>query len=144
MAHFWEHKSLAEMTPQEWEALCDGCGRCCVVLLEDDDGIHETDVGCQLFDPKTRRCTDYQNRHERVPDCVRLTPNNAHALPWMPDTCAYGRLARGEGLPPWHPLITGDPRSTEKAGIAVSKNLLSEADISEKKLWSRKLIERPR
>jgi uncharacterized cysteine cluster protein YcgN (CxxCxxCC family) len=128
---FWETKTLAEMTQQEWEALCDGCGRCCLVVLQDDETgmVWETDIACRLFDARTRKCADYKNRHARVPDCVKLTPQNAGALPWMPPTCAYARLARGEGLPDWHPLITGDPNSVARAGITVSRRLFSEADI---------------
>lgn len=143
---YWKTKSLAEMTPGEWEGLCDGCGKCCLVLIEDeDDGtIWETDVACQLFDPQKRKCTDYNNRHERVPDCVRLTPENAGALPWMPETCAYRRLARGEDLPDWHPLVTGDPTTPARAGAATRKNLLSERDVDPDDLESRIVIERPR
>lgn len=132
MKPFWETKTLAEMSGEEWESLCDGCGRCCLVVLEDDRGrYYETDVACRLFDPQKRRCTDYRNRHSRVPDCVRLTPENAGTLRWMPATCAYRRLARGEGLPDWHPLITGDPKSVERAGIAAGSILLNEADVGE-------------
>ena len=144
-APFWRSKSLVELSRDEWESLCDGCGKCCLVLLEEDDGvIYETDVACQLFDPAARRCRDYANRRARVPDCVRLTPANAGALPWMPQTCAYGRLARGEDLPDWHPLVTGDPLSTEKAGQGTPRNLALEHEISEKQIWARKLIEQPR
>lgn len=136
MKPFWETKSLAEMTALEWESLCDGCGRCCLVVLQDDETgkVWETEVACRLFDAKARRCTDYKNRHSRVPDCVKLTPDNAGALSWMPPTCAYRRLAHGEGLPDWHPLITGDPKSVSRAGIAVSRRLLSEADIPDDEL----------
>lgn len=132
MKPFWETKSLAEMSPAEWESLCDGCGRCCLVVLEGDDGRYwETDVACRLYDPKKRQCTDYLNRHARVPDCVRLTAENAGALGWMPETCAYRRLARGEGLPDWHPLITGDPQSVVRAGIAAAPDLRNESDLAE-------------
>ncbi len=142
---FWETKRLDEMTDAEWESLCDGCGKCCLVLLVDEEtgGVFETDVACRLYDPEARRCGDYANRLARVPDCVRVTPENAGALHWMPRTCAYGRLARGEGLPDWHPLLTGDPKSTARAGAAASKNLLSEADIAPEDLESRIVIERP-
>lgn len=143
-APFWQTKTLAEMTDAEWESLCDGCAKCCLVLIEDeDDGtVWETDVACRLFDPDKRKCTDYGNRHARVPDCVRLTHENAGALPWMPQTCAYRRLARGEGLPDWHPLVTGDPASTARAGMATRKNLASEADIDPDDLEDRIVIER--
>jgi len=136
---FWETKTLKEMTTKEWESLCDGCGRCCIYILHNEDtgAVYETDVACRLFDPKKRRCTDYANRHNRVPDCVRLTAQNADALSWMPKTCAYRRLARGQNLPPWHPLITGDAQSVVAAGIAVDADLIPEDEIDDELLESR-------
>lgn len=136
---FWETKKLNEMTDTEWESLCDGCGRCCLYILHNEEtgDVFETDVGCKLFDPKKRRCTNYENRFKHVPDCVKLTPKNADALSWMPKTCAYRRLARGKGLPDWHPLITGDPKSVERAGIAVSPDLIPENEIDDDLLESR-------
>ncbi|MEL7489075.1 MAG: YcgN family cysteine cluster protein [Pseudomonadota bacterium] len=137
--NFWETKKLAEMSAPEWESLCDGCGRCCLYILHNEEtgDVFETDVACQLFDAKARRCTDYENRQTRVPDCVRLTPENAGALSWMPETCAYRRLARGEGLPAWHPLITGDPQSVAKAGVAVSPDLVPGTDFDDASLEER-------
>ncbi|MEM6414997.1 MAG: YcgN family cysteine cluster protein [Pseudomonadota bacterium] len=142
---YWKTKKLSEMTKAEWESLCDGCGKCCMVLIEDDETetIWETDVACRLYDADKRVCTDYSNRHRRVPDCVRLTPENASALPWMPETCAYRRIARGQSLPEWHPLVTGDPQSTARAGAAASKFLISEDALDEEEIFSRKSIERP-
>lgn len=136
---FWERKSLAEMTDEEWESLCDGCGRCCLVLLRDEETgeVWETDVACRLFDAKKRTCTDYKNRHARVRDCVRLSPDNAGALDWMPKSCAYRRLARGEGLPAWHPLLTGARDSAARAGAAVPPDLASEADVAPQDLENR-------
>ena len=136
---FWETKTLGEMTTAEWESLCDGCGRCCLYILHNEEtgDVFETDVACKLFDAKKRRCTDYENRSARVPDCVRLTPQNANALSWMPETCAYRRLARGEGLPDWHPLITGDPESVARAGVAVPPDLTPEDEIDDDLLESR-------
>lgn len=136
---FWETKSLAEMSEGEWESLCDGCGRCCLYILHNEEtgDVFETDVACRLFDAKQRRCADYENRSRRVPDCVRLTPENATALSWMPETCAYRRLARGEGLPDWHPLITGDRDSVARAGVAVSPDLVPEDEIDDDLLESR-------
>ena len=138
-ARFWEEKPLDEMNRAEWESLCDGCGRCCLVVLRDDetDEIHETDVACRLYDCKTRQCRDYQNRARLVPDCVTMTPELAHSLDWMPASCAYRRLARGEGLPDWHPLLTGSRQSVVKAGIATSANLLSAEDVHEEDLPDR-------
>ena len=131
MKPFWETKTLSEMTEAEWESLCDGCGKCCLVVLQDEENgdVWETDVACRLYDPEKRRCTDYDNRHARVPDCVRLSPENAGALSWMPKTCAYRRIAEGRGLADWHPLVTGDPTSTARAGMAASKRLANEADV---------------
>ena len=128
---FYETKALREMTTREWESLCDGCGKCCVVLLQDeDDGrVHRTNVACRLLDLKAVRCSDYANRHARVPSCVRLTPDNIGHLHWMPDTCAYRLLHEGEPLPDWHPLRTGDPASVERAGVSVKGGLVSETQV---------------
>lgn len=136
---FWETKTLAEMSQGEWESLCDGCGRCCLYILHNEEtgDVFETDVACKLFDAKRRRCTDYENRTSRVPDCVRLTPENAQRLHWMPETCAYRRLANGKPIPDWHPLITGDPKSVERARVAVPPDLIPEDEIDDKLLESR-------
>lgn len=136
---FWETKTLAEMSQGEWESLCDGCGRCCLYILHNEEtgDVFETDVACRLFDAKRRRCTDYENRTSRVPDCVRLTPENAQRLHWMPETCAYRRLANGKPIPDWHPLITGDPKSVERARVAVPPDLIPEDEIDDKLLESR-------
>ena len=127
---------MAEMTKQEWESLCDGCGKCCLVLLEDDktDDIWETNVVCKLFDADRRRCTDYDHRHEKVPGCVQLSADAIDALTWMPQSCAYRRLSEGRGLAPWHPLISGNRQSVEEAGIALSGLLLNERDVPLQKL----------
>ena len=130
---FWEEKTLAEMTPGEWESLCDGCGKCCVIKLEDVDtgDFHGTDVGCTLLDGGTCRCTDYQRRKELVPDCVVLTPDTLDQLPWMPASCAYRLLGEGKPLPDWHPLVTGDAGSTHVAGMSVKDRIVSEDDVAE-------------
>ncbi|MEM9810065.1 MAG: YcgN family cysteine cluster protein [Pseudomonadota bacterium] len=144
---FWERKSLAEMTREEWEALCDGCGRCCIVTLEDDETpevLQETSLSCRLFDPENRRCTCYYRRTELVPECVELRPDNVADLGFMPDTCAYRRLAEGKGLANWHPLITGDPNSVEDAGIAISRELTNEQGVREEDFWRYVTGERPR
>ena len=121
MEPFWKQKSLEEMTAAEWESLCDGCGRCCLVKLEDEDSgeIAYTDVGCTLLDGEACRCGDYPRRSERVPDCVRLTPEAVRTLRWLPPTCAYRLVAEGRDLPAWHPLVTGDPDSVHAAGVSV-------------------------
>ncbi len=141
---FWETKRLEEMTTEEWESLCDGCGRCCIYILHNEEtgDVFETDVGCKLFDAKKRRCTDYQNRSKRVPDCVQLTPQNVRSLTWLPKSCAYRRLAKGEGLAEWHPLVSGDRQSVVDAGIAVSPHLVSEDEIDDELLESRITRER--
>ena len=125
------------MTPPEWESLCDGCGQCCLVLLQDDETeeVHETSVRCQLFDPEARRCTRYDERLRLVPTCVQVTPENAGTLSWMPRSCAYRRLAEGQGLPSWHPLLTGRRESVIEAGVAVGTDLVSEARVRSSRLW---------
>ena len=126
---FWERKTLAEMTPEEWESLCDGCAQCCRLKIEEGDGrISETNVTCRLLDIESRRCMDYARRHEQVADCAQLTPGN---IPdWMPATCAYRLIKKGKPLPEWHPLVSGDPRSVCEAGIALQDNVISESWIS--------------
>src|SRR5208282_2319513 len=114
---FWKRKSLAKMTDSEWESLCDGCGRCCLAKLEDEDtgDIYFTDVGCRLLDGESCRCSDYRNRTKLVDDCVRLRPDNVGELNWLPPTCAYRLVAQGRDLYWWHPLVSGDPESLHSA-----------------------------
>ena len=118
---FWRVKPLEAMTDAEWESLCDGCARCCLVKLEDEEtgAIHYTDVGCTLLDAGACRCRDYGNRQAKVPDCVRLEAKNIRELAWMPPTCAYRLVAQGRDLYWWHPLVSGDPESVHAAGISV-------------------------
>lgn len=129
---FWRTKSLEEMSTREWESLCDGCGRCCLNKLEDwDTGeIVFTNVGCTLFDEKTCRCRNYEERAEIVPDCVSLTPEAVRQLSWLPATCAYRRLAEGRDLAWWHPLVSGDPQTVHRAGISVRGRVVCEDDIA--------------
>jgi hypothetical protein len=128
---FWREKSLEEMTAEEWESLCDGCGRCCLNKLEDwDTGeIVWTDVACTLLDCASCRCRDYENRTERVPDCVPLTPESVRRLTWLPATCAYRLVAEGQDLKWWHPLVSGDPGTVHRAGISVRGRVVSEDDV---------------
>lgn len=120
-APFWRTKRLGEMSASEWESLCDGCGRCCLVKLEDEDTgeIHTTDIACRLFDEATCRCSDYENRATRVPDCVRLTPEVVPSLGWLPKTCGYRLVAEKRDLPWWHPLVSGRAETVVEAGISV-------------------------
>jgi uncharacterized cysteine cluster protein YcgN (CxxCxxCC family) len=118
---FWQTKTLAEMSETEWESLCDGCGKCCLIGLEDADTgeIYLTDVACKLLDIKLCRCSDYDNRKAKVPDCVKLTPANVAELGWLPKTCAYRLVHEGRPLLAWHPLVSGDPDSVHKANVSV-------------------------
>ena len=129
---FWRSKSLGEMTPSEWESLCDGCGRCCLNKLEDEDtgDIYLTRVACRLLDGTTCRCTSYADRFDHVPECVDLSPDKVPLLPWLPETCAYRRVAEGRDLPEWHRLRSGDDSGVHRAGISVRHATISEADLS--------------
>ncbi len=130
---FWQTKRLEQMTAQEWESLCDGCGLCCLVRFEDDDTgeVIPTRVSCRLFDDKLCRCSDYENRKKHVPDCIKLTPHNIDALPWMPKSCAYRRLNEGRDLAAWHPLVSGDPESVHRAGVSVRGETVNERDLAD-------------
>jgi uncharacterized cysteine cluster protein YcgN (CxxCxxCC family) len=130
---FWETKSLAEMSPAEWESLCDGCGLCCLVRFEDERSgvVTPTRVACKLLDTEACRCSDYEHRRDFVPDCIKLTPDNVRKLAWMPLSCAYRRLAEGRGLAGWHPLVSGDPESVHRAGVSIRGQTVSEADLAD-------------
>jgi uncharacterized cysteine cluster protein YcgN (CxxCxxCC family) len=136
---FWERKTLGEMTSEEWESLCDGCGRCCLKKLEDVDTgkIAYTDVACRLLDRDRCRCENYPERRKLVPDCVTLDATNVDAFRWLPNTCAYRRIAEGKGLEWWHPLVSGDARTVHDAGISVRGRALSEDDVSPEQLEHR-------
>jgi uncharacterized cysteine cluster protein YcgN (CxxCxxCC family) len=133
---FWRRKTLEQMTHQEWESLCDGCGKCCLLKLEDEDTeeICHTDVACRLLDLESCRCRDYRHRKKIVSDCVVLTPRNVTALRWMPSTCAYRLIAEGRALPDWHPLVSGDQESVHRAGISVRGRAVSEEAVPDAEL----------
>ena len=118
---FWRTKTLEQMTPNEWESLCDRCGRCCLVKLEDEDTgvIHNTDIACKLFDAGTCGCTAYELRQKKVHDCVKLTPESVRTIKWLPKTCAYRLVRDGKSLPDWHPLLSKSPESVHLAGVSV-------------------------
>lgn len=129
---FWE-LPLGDLTRPEWEALCDGCGRCCLHKLQDEDTdeVVYTRVVCRYMDQGDCSCTEYLRRRELVPDCLVLTPENLPELDWIPDTCAYKLRERGEPLREWHPLIAGSRRAMEEAGISVSGKVVSENHVHE-------------
>ena len=133
MQPFWKAKKLNEMTPEEWESLCDGCAQCCRIKFQDeDDGkLYVTNLVCELLDIYHCRCTHYADRSVLVPTCVTLTPDLAGMLDWMPATCAYRLLAEGKDLPLWHPLVSGDPTTVHKAGISVRGKVVSARDVPE-------------
>lgn len=118
---YWQRKTLEEMTHREWEQLCDGCGRCCLLKLEDEDtgDVYLTRLSCKLLNIGTCGCTDYRNRHKKVPDCLSLNPKMVAELSWLPETCAYRLVGDGQDLAWWHPLVSGDPETVHQAGISV-------------------------
>ena len=118
---FLETKTLAEMSQSEWESLCDGCGKCCLSKLEDEDTgeIHWTSVACRLFDSGACKCRDYPNRTKKVHDCVQLTPDNVGTISWLPSTCGYRLVNEGRDLYDWHPLISGSAKTVHEAGVSV-------------------------
>jgi uncharacterized cysteine cluster protein YcgN (CxxCxxCC family) len=130
---YWREKTLYEMSETEWEALCDGCARCCLYKLQDSetDQLFYTSVACKLLDIGTCRCKDYSHRKKLVKDCLDLRHDLMRYLPWLPETCAYRRLAEGKDLPDWHPLITGNPGSVHEAGISIRSFAQSESQLKD-------------
>ena len=141
--NYWQRIALTDMTPAEWEALCDGCGKCCLNKLEDPDTgeVALTRIACRLLDDATCLCAQYDIRRQFVPECIALTPQtieqNAY---WLPQSCAYKRLWQGDLLPDWHPLITGDPETAHQAGISLRGQTIPEFEVDEED-WEDYIIE---
>jgi uncharacterized cysteine cluster protein YcgN (CxxCxxCC family) len=125
---FWQKQDLSQLSRSQWEAICDGCGRCCLQKLENrkTGKVYYTRVACYLLDIDTCRCRNYADRALWVPDCLTLKPENILTMRWLPKSCAYRTLAEGRRLPHWHPLISGDPDSVHHAGISVRGRAVSE------------------
>ena len=125
---FWREKTLEEMSPEEWEALCDGCGLCCQIRVEDEDSGETalSNVACRFLDLCSHRCSDYANRQSNVPDCAKITPENVRRLDWLPPTCAYRLVAFGRDLPDWHHLVSGDPERVHGEGPSMRGEVISE------------------
>lgn len=142
---FWEKVPLKKLSPQEWEALCDGCGKCCLNKLEDPDTgeVALTRIACRLLDDESCHCSQYDIRKHIVPECIVMTPGNieSHAY-WMPETCAYRLLWQGKKLYDWHPLISGDPATVHAAGVSVKGITIPEFEIAEEE-WEDHIIEEP-
>ncbi|MDG1883715.1 MAG: YcgN family cysteine cluster protein [Alphaproteobacteria bacterium] len=134
--NFWETKNLIDMNENEWESLCDKCGKCCVIKLEDFDTqeVHYTNVSCKLLCEKSASCKNYENRKSIVPDCIILSPDNLKDLKWMPETCAYKLLNEGKELPYWHPLLSGNDKEIVNSGNSVKNRVTNENKIKIKDL----------
>ena len=144
MAEWWQRGPLDRFSSEEWEALCDGCGKCCLHKLEDeDDGtVYFTDIACELLDSATCRCRDYDHRHQRMADCVALAPERLAELYWLPPTCAYRLLAQGQPLPPWHPLRCGDPDRLHREGRSVAGRVVYPDQVDDE-AWQNHIIDWP-
>ena len=129
--HFWETKSLNQMTKVEWESLCDGCGKYCLHKLEDIDTgeISVSNVSCSFLDQTSCKCKDYKNRNENVPDCIQLDLKNLKKLDWLPSTCAYRLIDEGESLHDWHHLISGSSETIHERGMSVRDCSVNESSL---------------
>jgi len=138
---FWE-KPLSALNEQQWESLCDGCGRCCTHKFEDADSgnMLYTDVACRLFDETNCRCSDYDHRSIRVPECLSIRTFSNAQYAWLPSTCAYRLRHEGKPLPDWHPLLSGDAASVQRAGISVQGKCVAESAVAED-AWPEHIIE---
>jgi uncharacterized protein len=133
MKEFWKTKTLPEMTHDEWESLCDGCGKCCLHKLEDEDTgeVYYTNVACRLLNLATCRCTDYQKRKFVVPECLDLKQHEVSEFTWLPSTCAYRLVAEGQALPQWHPLVSGNSTSVADAGVSIRSFAITESEADD-------------
>lgn len=133
---FWQSKTLEALSREEWESLCDGCARCCLLKLEEEEtgAVHLTRLSCRLLDIGSCQCSDYPRRHQQVADCVAIDAGKVRALDWLPATCAYRRVAEGRDLAWWHPLVSGSRETVHEAGISVRAWARSEATVSENAL----------
>jgi hypothetical protein len=136
---FWENLLISDWTNEEWEALCDGCGKCCLIRLEDEDtgDIHNTDVHCKLYDGDCGGCSNYSNRAKHVPDCVKLTPDNIYSLTWLPKTCSYRLITEDKPLFNWHYLVSGSRQSIIDAGMSIIGKTTNELRVKTKHLPNR-------
>lgn len=141
MSKFWQTKTLAQMTEKEWESLCDGCGRCCLQKLEDEQSeeVYYTQLVCHLYDMDQCACSDYVNRSKRVARCVKLDANNVEEFHWLPSSCAYRLISEGKDLHQWHPLISGNAQTVLDAGISIKGKVLPE-QVSDEDDWEEHII----
>ncbi|MEO3682383.1 YcgN family cysteine cluster protein [Shewanella vesiculosa] len=131
MTQFWTTIPLEDMTTEQWESLCDGCGKCCLNKIIDDetDELYYTNAACHLLDDSSCGCRRYPERFTYVPECTAITPVNIAELTWLPDSCAYRRVYAGKGLPSWHPLLTGNKDAMHAAGISVQGKTVNETKV---------------
>ena len=130
---FWKQRSLSELSEEEWESLCDGCGKCCLIKLQDEETekLYHTKLTCHLLEIGQCKCSNYEKRFDIVHDCIDLTPENVATIPWLPNTCAYRLVHEGKDLHWWHPLISGDKNTVHEAGVSVRDWARSEAKVEE-------------
>lgn len=134
---FWKNKSLFEMSHQEWESICDGCGKCCLQQLQDEDTgeLVFTDVACDLFEQQSCRCTDYENRSQKVPNCMTMNKDNVfECAEFAPPSCSYRLLLQGDDLPEWHHLVSGDADMIHQTGNSVSGKVRLQREIDQNEI----------